>query len=105
MIRRSARLTSRYSDGESQSVNPLESVANMTDVMLVLAVALMLALIAHWSIDVSSVTEVDESQMQAADDSTAAEVKESASDKVYEEVGKVYRDPDTGQTFIIEGTE
>lgn len=37
-----------------EEVNPMEGVANLADVMLVLAVGMMLALVVAWNVDIAS---------------------------------------------------
>ncbi len=37
---------------DNQAVNPMDSLLNLSDAMLVLAVGIMLALVIHWNIDV-----------------------------------------------------
>ena len=37
-----------------EEVNPMEDVANLADVMLVLAVGMMLALVVAWNVDIAS---------------------------------------------------
>ena len=41
----------RFSD---ESVDPMNYVSNLSDAMLVLAVGMMLALIVHWNVDIST---------------------------------------------------
>jgi len=88
--------------GAPDSVNPMDGVANLADVMLVLACGLMLALVINWNIDVSNrqssgsssdMTEVE--QVQEGDENT-----EIDTDK-YAEVGKVYQDPETGVYYMV----
>ena len=88
-------------------VDPMESMGNLMDVMLVFACGLMVALVAHYNVNLNAspdlkgnVEELDEQLEQVAegiaDDSTA-----------YAEVGSVYRDVKTGQLYIVapEGEE
>jgi hypothetical protein len=87
-------------------VNPLESVANLADVMLVLAVALMLAIITHWNVDMSAVSQIDESNLTpAGSDVTSSDIVDSTSGKEYKEVGKVYMDVATGEMYMLKDTE
>ena len=44
----------RREEAESEDVNPMEGVANLADVMLVLAVGMMLALVVAWNVDIAS---------------------------------------------------
>lgn len=87
--------------------DPMDSMGNLMDVMLVFACGLMVALVAHYNVNLNAspdlkgnVEELDEQLEQVAegiaDDSTA-----------YAEVGSVYRDVKTGQLYIVtpEGEE
>jgi hypothetical protein len=87
----------------SENINPLESVANITDIMLVLAVALMLALITRLGVSMGALAEVDESNLRpVTPDITRSEITDSTSGKGYREVGTVYEDPETGKKYYIE---
>lgn len=88
---------------ESEDINPMEGVANLADVMLVLAVGMMLALVVAWNVDISSgsndplpVTPVEDGHEQVWD--TDGEAPE---DLGLTEYGKVYRDED-GNLYILE---
>ncbi len=50
--RRKKRTRSHFS--EATEVNPMNYTGNMSDAMLILAVGIMLALIIHWNVDVST---------------------------------------------------
>jgi hypothetical protein len=102
MVRRRGRYLLNSEDRQSTIVNPLETVSNLTDVMLVLAVALMLALINFWNVDVKSASASDDSAMQPVEaDFEAGESQEDMSGAQYEEVGRVYRDVATGDMFLL----
>lgn len=103
MIRR--RSTSPFAaqpEGD-EDVNPMETVANLSDVMLVLAVALMLAIIARANLDFSALA-IDESSLIPIEDSESQEAQglSSGDSDDYQEVGRVYRNSD-GDMFILEG--
>ena len=50
------RLTARSlrSRSDDAPVNPMDSISNLADAMLVLAVGIMLALIINWNVDISA---------------------------------------------------
>ena len=50
-MKRRRRCGERFSD---ESVDPMNYVSNLSDAMLVLAVGMMLALIVHWNVDIST---------------------------------------------------
>ena len=94
--------------GEEEEVDPMQSVANIADCMLVLACGLMLALVMYWNLDVAPAmdevvmddaltelpTDVDETQMAMNPEGTG-----------YEELGTVYRDPKTGKMYMLKSDE
>jgi len=101
----------RLSDGSLRSrcedapVNPMDSVANLADAMLVLAVGIMLALIINWNVDISP-----SGSKQAADSPTAftesdlTEAPENAEEIEggdLTRLGTVYYDEKTGTYYIV----
>lgn len=106
MIRRTFSLSQAVqADEEEFSANPMESVANLSDVMLVLAVALMVALVSHWGVSMSDVAKINESNMQPieADMSSDTFADEADGETEYEEVGTVYKDKETGELYVVGG--
>jgi hypothetical protein len=90
-------------DSVEESINPLETAANITDVMLVFAVALMVALVARWGVDISNVMQIDESNLESVTaDVTPSDIADSGAGNSYEEVGKVYKDVATGELYVLE---
>ena len=94
-----------YAFEDSGDVNPMETVANLSDVMLVFAVALMLAIVAHWNVDItkSNLETFDEEEMQAIDESQTEEITSESSG--YESMGRAYKDPKTGEVYVIQDAE
>ncbi|HHW91259.1 MAG TPA: DUF2149 domain-containing protein [Firmicutes bacterium] len=88
-------------------VNPLEGVVNIVDAMLVFACGLLLALALYWNIDLGPVGEI----IDVTRGREVTEVPELRDDlvetkdqgKLYERVGTVYKDPETGQLFLLTG--
>jgi hypothetical protein len=92
------------SDAEGE--NPMDGVANLADVMLVLAVGIMLALVINWNIDVSpeqgAATSSSEiiSEIEGFNDSDDTEIDAEGN---YEKMDvEVYRDPVSGKLFMVE---
>jgi hypothetical protein len=92
---------------KKESINPMDGIANLADVMLVLACGLMVALIVSWNVDIGrseTLVGVDEgTQMTEVDgvtqpDGTTGTPSEGNG---YEEMGKVYRDPTTGKLYMV----
>ena len=103
MRRLSARsLRSRSDDAP---VNPMDSISNLADAMLVLAVGIMLALIINWNVDITAPkTEqpaapvpFDESELTEAPD--GAEVLEGGD---LQEMGTVYYDAENNTYYIVQ---
>ena len=95
--RRRQRRRGRYMGGED--VNPMNYLSNLSDVMLILAVGIMLALILHWNVEISTDQSAQSTSKQAVtfseDDLQGTEkMPESA-----EQMGSVYYDPETGKYY------
>ena len=83
-----------------EDINPMNYLSNLSDVMLILAVGIMLALILHWNVEISSEQSAAEQSPETAasfseeDLQGTEEMPESA-----EQMGSVYYDPDTGKYY------
>jgi hypothetical protein len=93
---------------ESDFANPLEGVANLVDVMLVIAVGLMLALVVNWNVDIAA--KPGESAVRGeeitAPGGLSGEGERLDDDTRYEELNvAVYRDPVTGKLYMVEKGE
>lgn len=105
MRRLSARsLRSRSDDAP---VNPMDSISNLADAMLVLAVGIMLALIINWNVDISAGTtdkaaSADPSISFEQDDLTESQDDAKTIEGDLTEMGKVYYDQETGTYYIVE---
>ena len=98
MRRLSARsLCSRSDDAP---VNPMDSISNLADAMLVLAVGIMLALILNWNVDISAAGQTAVSFVQ--DDLTESQSSAGTIEGDLTEMGKVYYDKETGTYYIVE---
>ena len=121
-MRRGRRTRRRFAEEE---VNPMNYLSNLSDAMLVLAVGIMLALIVHWNVDISTSggTMSDSGQSYAADgeggnsaidrdsavnfsqdelDNMQSQDKLDSSNTGMEKLGEVYYDAATGQYYIVE---
>lgn len=97
-------LRSRQSD---PPVNPMDSVSNLADAMLVLAVGIMLALIINWNVDISAgkteqATSTDPAISFEQDDLTESQDDAKTIEGDLTEMGKVYYDQETGTYYIVE---
>ena len=77
---------------KKESFNPMDGMANLADVMLVFACGLLIALIASWNVDINRY------EIEKADG--AQKTIETETDM--EEMGTVYKDPQTGKYYIVE---
>jgi hypothetical protein len=88
-----------------EEVNPIESAINIVDAMLVFACGLMLALVMNWNIELPKKGEhVDIKQskeMSQLPDIRRNLIETQGKGKLYEKLGTVYKDPETGKTFML----
>lgn len=89
--------------GYEEELDPMSGVANIVDAILVFACGLILALIVRWNVDISA--NMDQvtltGEMEQINDAQEAVESKDEGGKGYEELGKAYRDPETGQYFIM----
>ena len=84
-----------------EEIDPLESLGNMFDVMLVFACGLMLAVILLWNVDLKNVVDIiDDSQLTELEDQEVID-QTSASVSDYDSLGTAVYDPSTGKTFVV----
>ena len=85
--------------------NPLEGAINIVDAMLVFACGLMLALVIRWDVDLNQVKDgVNLSTGQEISQSTEIRndlVESENQGQLYEKLGTAYKNPRTGQLFIL----
>ena len=106
MIRRFGSGRLRESESfESESINPMDGVANLADVMLVFACGLMLALIINWNVDVGATVQkadIDTSNpvadVEGLQDGEQPDLEQTDG---YESYGTVYRDTKTGKLYMV----
>ena len=81
---------------------PMATVGNIADAMLVFAVALMMALLTFWQLDLPQVTEVlEESEITEVSDLEDMVQDMTGGGSEYAELGKVYMDPATGTLYML----
>lgn len=106
MLRRngSGRLSGGNDFSRRVEADPMASVANLVDAMLVLAVGIMLALIVSWNLNIAENGQVSDNARKedALSDFTEEDIKDTEvpQDKL-EKQGTVYYDPDTDKYYII----
>lgn len=77
--------------------SPMESIANIVDVMLVFACGLLLALVTVWNVDIG--LDRPDNMYEVSD--VVNEAQDVQKDNL-QEAGKVYRDPATGNLYFVE---
>lgn len=93
------RLSRRVHSFEKPTPNPMENLANLVDVMLVFACALMIAIITHWNVDLTQ-SKVSKEDLEPVDDMQEA-IQNEIDSEALESKGKVYEDPETGDLYIV----
>lgn len=108
MIKKSGKPS--FSDGED--ADPMTSIVNMVDIMLVLAVGFLILAITSVGIDqISYNPDSQNSSMPLQDAINVSQGKEvpntiqqaEQTGSGYNKVGSVYRDPDSGKLIMVEG--
>ena len=88
-----------------ESVNPMDSVSNLADAMLVLAVGIMLALIINWNVDISIPQQneqpTDPIPFEETDLTEAPDGSAVLDGGDLQEMGRVYYDAASGNYYII----
>lgn len=87
-----------------EEFSPMEGVGNMADAMLVFACGILLALILSWNVNVSETGEITSSpsSMYEVNGVENAKTEEIDASKNLEEMGTVYKDPETGKYYLIQ---
>ena len=89
---------------KTETFSPMEGIGNMADAMLVFACGLIVALILSWNVDVTDTGEIN----KPVDAKYEVEGIENGNEQVIdddqnlEEMGTVYRDPETGKYYVVE---
>lgn len=115
---RRSRRTRRFEAEED--VNPMNYISNLSDVMLIFAVGIMLALITHWRLDVTpqgvrngqgvsgsyAGEQVDADRMRSFSEEERERMRagatEGGAEDGMEKTGEVFYDPATKTYYIVE---
>lgn len=101
-----------------EDVNPINYLSNLSDVMLILAVGIMLALVVHWNVDITASggqaqgntgengsVLVDKYHAVTMTDEELARLQEQSGvtggGESLEKRGEVYYDAETGTYYIV----
>ena len=85
-----------------EEVDPMSSMGNMGDVMLVFACGLMVALVVAWNLDLAQFQEVETGEELPRDQVTEMTEQLYGEGNAFVEKGKVYQDPQTGRYYLVE---
>ena len=84
-------------------VEPMANIANLVDVMLVLACGLMLAIVTFWQIQLPDVTQVlKQREMTEISDVEDVTDRIEQAGSSYNELGIVFEDSETGKMYLIQ---
>lgn len=85
--------------------DPMASLGNLMDVMLVFACGLIVALMAHYNVDIAGVPD-DLANAEVLEGEVSEQgVDVSGSGSTYVELGTVYRDAETGELYVVQPDE
>ena len=88
-----------------EDTDPMSSVANISDAMLVFACGLLIAIVLAWNVDLAAVKEVEIDEAQQVEDIESLRDMLASDGSAYIERGTVYQDPYTGQLYMLEAGE
>ncbi len=67
-----------------ETINPMESVVNLIDIMLIFACGLMVSIVSLWNINLQAADQMNKTKSNS-----------------YQYIGRVYEDPETHKMYII----
>ena len=102
------RKRKRFNDDED---DPMNGISNLSDAMLVLALGFLIFAIMALQVNPDMMAKTQESQAQKAasqvstgdDFNNSQSASSSMEQSGYSEVGKVYKDPETGKLVMVPG--
>ncbi|HWQ71209.1 MAG TPA: DUF2149 domain-containing protein [Desulfitobacteriaceae bacterium] len=100
MIRNRTISGRRRSRLHRDDINPLDTVVNLVDVMLIFACGLMVAVIMHWNVDLTKVDIITEENLIEVKDLEKA-IESGTVAENYDSMGMVYQDPKTGKMYLL----
>ena len=86
-----------------EDFDPMSSMGNLADVMLVFACGLLLALIINWNVDVAQVAQQQPDMKYEVEGIQEGETQTIEGESKLQEMGTVYMDPETGKYYVVEG--
>ena len=88
-----------------EEVDPMSSLSNIGDVMLVFACGLMVALVVAWNVDLAEFTQIEATEELQSNDIEKITEQLYGEGNSFVERGKVYQDPTTGKLYLVEGDD
>ncbi|WP_082848537.1 DUF2149 domain-containing protein [Clostridium ljungdahlii] len=82
------RLIKSRRKNNRQAINPMESVVNLIDIMLIFACGLMVSIASLWNIKMNPSDQINKTKSNS-----------------YQDMGQVYEDPVTKKMYIIKTDE
>lgn len=103
MIRRKyGRSLSRgINDVAQEDVDPNSSLSAVGDCMLVLAVGLLVALVAHYGVALTDAEEISQGEQVDPNDLGIAEAANGEEEGNFYQLGTVYQDAETGELYMV----
>ena len=85
-----------------EEVDPMSSLSNVGDIMLVFACGLMVALVVAWNVDLGKFQQVEMNQEIQQDDIEQITEQLYGEGNAFVDKGRVYQDPTTGKYYLVE---
>lgn len=85
-----------------EEVDPMSSLGNIGDIMLVFACGLMVALVVAWNVDLGKFTQVQMDQEIQQDEIEQITEEFYGEGNAFVAKGTVYQDPVTGKYYLVE---
>ncbi|MEL7566195.1 MAG: DUF2149 domain-containing protein [Dehalobacterium sp.] len=98
---RNQGLSGRRSRIQQEEVRAMDGLANLSDLMLVLACGLMVSIILHWNVDIKAAVQVVTEQNLREVKDLESIVEDGSIFGALDSKGLVFEDPKTGKMYII----
>lgn len=100
------QINRRHKKRFDEEINPTDGLINLVDIMLVFSCGLLLSLVISWNVDLQNKgmeTVQLEQEVSQIDDIQDNIQKSETSGTGYEKMGTVFKDPNTGQLYMLKG--